>query len=74
MILALWGAWRSAPRDWPYALCVLPAIYFTLLHVVFVASIRYRQPPMLALIVLAAAILGSREWGVGSRETSISDP
>ena len=57
IILALVGAWRFARRDWPCCLCVLPAVYFTLLHVVFVSSIRYRQPAMLPLIVLAAAVL-----------------
>jgi len=55
--LALLGAWRFAVRDWPYALCAVPAVYFTLLHVVFVSSIRYRQPAILPLIVLAAAVL-----------------
>src|SRR5207247_851662 len=58
--LALIGVWRYARRDWPHLLCVLPAIYFTCLHVVFVSSIRYRQPAMLPLIVLAAAVLA--EW------------
>ena len=48
--------WRYARRDWPYLLCILPAVYFTLLHIVFVSSIRYRQPAMLPLIVLAAAV------------------
>lgn len=57
MILALLGVWRYARQDWRYLLCTLPAIYFTLLHVVFVSSIRYRQPAMLPLIVLAAAVL-----------------
>jgi hypothetical protein len=59
ILLALVGMWRYASRDWPYLLCVLPAIYFTCLHVIFVSSIRYRQPAMLPLIVLAAAVASS---------------
>jgi hypothetical protein len=57
IVLAAVGAWRYGRRDWPYALCVLPAVYFTCLHVIFVSSIRYRQPAMLELIVLAAAVI-----------------
>ena len=54
MLLALVGVWRTRRLDWPYRLCWLPAVYFTLLHVVFVASMRYRDPAMLVMIVLAA--------------------
>jgi 4-amino-4-deoxy-L-arabinose transferase-like glycosyltransferase len=57
LLLAGFGAWKFARRDWPYLLLVLPAFYFTCLHVIFVSSIRYRQPAMLPLIVLAAAVL-----------------
>jgi 4-amino-4-deoxy-L-arabinose transferase-like glycosyltransferase len=60
MILALVGAWRFSDRGWPIWLCCLPAIYLTCLHVIFVSSIRYRQPAMLALIVLAAGLVS--EW------------
>jgi hypothetical protein len=68
IVLAAIGAWRYARRDWPYLLCTLPAVYFTCLHVVFVSSIRYRQPAMLALVVLAAgAIAGFRVQGSGFR-------
>lgn len=57
MLLAVFGAWKTIHLGWPYVLCWLPAVYFSLLHVVFVSSIRYRQPPMLALIVLAAGVV-----------------
>ena len=52
--LAAGGAGLFTRRGWPHALCWLPAAYLTALHVVFVSSIRYREPAMLALIVLAA--------------------
>jgi hypothetical protein len=57
LILGVIGAFRTIHRGWPYMLCWLPAIYFSVLHAVFVGSIRYRQPAMLGLIVLAAAAI-----------------
>jgi 4-amino-4-deoxy-L-arabinose transferase-like glycosyltransferase len=57
LCLGLVGAWRYSRWGWPYVLAWLPAVYITLLHVVFVSSIRYREPPMMALIVLAAGVL-----------------
>ena len=55
VVLGLVGAIRFTPRAWPVALCWLPALYVTALHMVFVSSIRYREPAMLPAAVLAAA-------------------
>jgi 4-amino-4-deoxy-L-arabinose transferase-like glycosyltransferase len=72
MLLAALGAVRTIRRGWPYVLCWLPAVYFTLFHMIFVASIRYRMPAMLTLIVLAAGAVcgrdGKGEKGEGRRE------
>jgi hypothetical protein len=62
IVSAVWGAWHNWRRGWPYVLCLMPAIYLTLVHMVFVSSIRYREPAMLVLIVLAAGV-----WHVPSR-------
>lgn len=60
LVLAVNGLWRSRGRWWPAALCWLPAVYLTLLHMLFVSSIRYREPAMLGMIVLAASVFSSR--------------
>ncbi|HEY4312000.1 MAG TPA: glycosyltransferase family 39 protein [Pirellulales bacterium] len=57
LLLAIAGAERFTPSGWPYAQCWLPAVYFTLIHMIFVSSLRYREPAMLPLAVLAAAVL-----------------
>ena len=69
MLLAALGLRRAVDYGWPGALCWLPAVYFTLLHTVFVSSIRYRQPAMLGLIVLAAGYLAEFEKTRSNLET-----
>ena len=49
------ATWIWGRRRFVVTLCAAPSLYFTLLHVVFVSSIRYRQPAMLAASALAAS-------------------
>jgi 4-amino-4-deoxy-L-arabinose transferase-like glycosyltransferase len=54
-VLIVIGAWRVR-RDWRvWSLLVAPAAYYTLVHMVFVGSVRYRIPAMPMLFVLAGA-------------------
>jgi len=62
-ILGIIGARFALLRGWPWALCWLPAVYLTLLHLVFVSSLRYREPAMLPLLILAAWTLLRSRWG-----------
>ncbi len=57
LVLAAAGAWRWRhwPRAWLFAL--LPILYLSAVHTVFVGSIRYRLPGEYALVVLAAAAM-----------------
>jgi hypothetical protein len=65
LLLGLVGAWRYTAWGWPYALAWLPAVYLTLLHVIFIGSLRYREPAMLALAVLAAGVLAGATRNLG---------
>lgn len=59
--LAIVGAWRFRGLGWRCLALWTPIAYFTALHMVFVSSIRYREPAMLPLMVLAAAAIVSRK-------------
>ena len=55
LFLALLGIWLKR-RDWRgWLLVILPVVYFALLHMVFVGSLRYRVPLMPFMMVLAGA-------------------
>lgn len=60
LIFGIWGAIRNCHNRMVFLVCCCPAIYFTLLHMIFVGSIRYRQPPMMTMLILAAAMLA--DW------------
>jgi 4-amino-4-deoxy-L-arabinose transferase-like glycosyltransferase len=52
----VWTAWRFRSAGWACAPCWLPLAYLSLLHLVFVGSMRYREPGMLPLLVLASGL------------------
>lgn len=51
--LAIFGSWVYRNRWQEFYLYFLPIPYFTLLHMIFVGSVRYRQPAIMAISVLA---------------------
>ena len=59
LLLSLYGAWRFREHGLDVLLLILPAVYLSLLHAVFIGSLRYRQPAMLTLAILAAAAVVS---------------
>jgi hypothetical protein len=54
LIFGLIGFVITFRRGFDYAVLILPAVYLTMLHVIFVSSLRYRIPAMLCLMILAA--------------------
>lgn len=59
--LAAAGLWSIRRQPALVALLLAPAVYFTLIHMVFVGSVRYRLPAM-PLLFVAAALAISAGW------------
>lgn len=57
LTLAGIGLWRHRRLGGTRTLLVLPILYFCMVHLVFVSSIRYRLPGMYPILILAAAAL-----------------
>lgn len=55
MAAAIFGSGRLSRTTTPIWLFWMPALYLTCLHVIFVSSIRYRQPTLLPLMAVGAA-------------------
>ena len=62
--------WKEPGRG-EYLLMALPAVYFSLLHMIFVGSIRYRQPPLLFIIVLGAGWIAANFLQKGDSNNSL---
>jgi hypothetical protein len=54
VLFGLIGAWKLRSDRWCLALTCGPILYFTVLHMVFVSSLRYRLPAEYPLLVLSA--------------------
>lgn len=58
MLLAFFGSYKLfRTQSLMLAICWSPCLYFTLLHMVFVGSVRYREPAVIVLLAVAGSTL-----------------
>jgi hypothetical protein len=60
-VLSIAGIYFLRRRSVVLALCLIPAVYFSCVHMIFVGSVRYRLPVMPLLFLLAGAAI-DRLW------------
>ena len=51
--------WRAGEHPFGWRLMWYPTAYYAILHLLFVGSIRYRQPPILVLTIVAGIGIGA---------------
>lgn len=61
---------QESAGNWCWFVCWLPSLYFTLLHTIFVGSIRYREPAVLVLCVLGGVGLSQLLSRFRARQSS----
>lgn len=69
LVLAVLGWWAQRRALAAWAVLLLPVAAFTLLHMVYVGSVRYRLPVMPLVVVLAAAGLAESLAALRGRRT-----
>ncbi|MCA9132971.1 MAG: glycosyltransferase family 39 protein [Planctomycetales bacterium] len=75
LMLAIYAQFRVIrPISWSAGICWLPCLYFTLLHMVFVGSIRYREPAIFVLIAVAGCAIALRFPGRVPRASAGNAP
>jgi hypothetical protein len=71
-LLGVWCLWR---RRWEWGVLMMPVVYFTMVHSVYLGSVRYRVP-LMGIVHLFAAVglswLWDRwGWKIGSQPEAV---
>lgn len=71
-ILAIMGLFRYPIKTPLFGILLVPIVYFTCMHAVFIGSVRYRVPVIPLVVVLAA--MGVAQWAAWSSAANTAIP